>query len=78
MSQNQPETPLFQLGQDRLAIDKLSAFRTGLVTATKARKGASKTTREINDKNRLKKQFISFQAFHRTPGGRVRETTAGE
>jgi molybdenum-dependent DNA-binding transcriptional regulator ModE len=27
---------------------------------------------------RLEKQFISFQAFHRTPGGRVRETTVGE
>jgi hypothetical protein len=40
--------------------------------------GASKTTQEINDKNRLEKQFISSQAFHRTPGGRVRETTAGE
>jgi hypothetical protein len=40
--------------------------------------GASKTTREINDKNRLEKQFISSQAFHRTPGGRVRETTAEE
>jgi hypothetical protein len=40
--------------------------------------GVSKTTREIDDKNRLEKQFISSQAFHRTPGGRVRETTTGE
>jgi hypothetical protein len=44
----------------------------------KARKGASKTTCEIDDKNRLEKQFISSQAFHRTPGGRVRKTTTGE
>jgi hypothetical protein len=42
------------------------------------RNGASKTTREIDDKNRFEKQFISSQAFHRTPGRRVRETTAGE
>jgi hypothetical protein len=33
---------------------------------------------EIDDKNRIEKQFISSQAFHRTPGGRVREITAGE
>jgi hypothetical protein len=44
----------------------------------KARKGASKTTREIDDKNRLEKQFISSQVFHRTPDGRVRKTTAEE
>jgi hypothetical protein len=44
----------------------------------KARKGANKTTREIDDKNLTQKQFISSQAFHRTLGGRVRETTAGE
>jgi hypothetical protein len=44
----------------------------------KARKGASKTTREIDNKNQLEKKFISFQTFHRTPGGRVQETTAGE
>jgi hypothetical protein len=54
------------------------AFGTGLGIATKARKNASKTTREINDKNRLKKQFISFQAFHRTPGGRVQKITMEE
>jgi hypothetical protein len=29
-------------------------------------------------KNRVKKQFISSQAFYRTPGGHVREITAGE
>jgi hypothetical protein len=78
ISQNQPETLLFQLGQDRLAIDKLSALGTGLGTATEPRNGASKTTCEIDDKNRLEKQFISSQAFHRTPGGRVREITTGE
>jgi hypothetical protein len=44
----------------------------------KAQKGANKTTQEIDDKNRLEKLSISSQAFHRTPGGRVRETTAGE
>jgi hypothetical protein len=33
---------------------------------------------EINDKNWFKEQYISSQAFHRTPGERVREITAGE
>jgi hypothetical protein len=42
------------------------------------RNDASKTTLEIDDKNRLEKQFISSQPFHRTPGGRVRKTTAEE
>jgi hypothetical protein len=32
----------------------------------------------IDDKNRVKEQYISSQAFHRTPGGRVGEITAGE
>jgi hypothetical protein len=44
----------------------------------KAQKGASTTTREIDDKNSTQKQFISSPAFHRTPGGHVRETTAVE
>jgi hypothetical protein len=35
------------------------------------------TTREIYDKNSTQKQFVSSQVFHRTPGGRVREITAG-
>jgi hypothetical protein len=74
----QSDAPLFQLGQDRTTIAKLSTFGTGLGIATETRNGASKTTREIDDKNRLKQQFISSQAFHRTPGGRVREPTAGE
>jgi hypothetical protein len=34
--------------------------------------------KEIDNKDTTQKQFISTQAFHRTPGGRVRETTAGE
>jgi hypothetical protein len=42
----------------------------------KARKGANKTTREIDDKNSTQKQFISSQTFHRTLSGRVKETIA--
>jgi hypothetical protein len=49
------DAPLFQLGQDRTAIAKLLAFGTVLGTAKETRNGASKTTREIDDKNRLKK-----------------------
>jgi hypothetical protein len=44
----------------------------------KIRNGASKTTSEIDDKNRIEEQFIFSQVFHRTPGGRIQETTAGE
>jgi hypothetical protein len=33
---------------------------------------------EIDDKNWIEEQFISLQAFHRTPGGRIRKITAGE
>jgi hypothetical protein len=57
---------------------KLSALRTGLGTVTKTRNGASKTSCEIDDKNQLKKQFISSQVFHRTPGGRVQKITVKE
>jgi hypothetical protein len=38
-----------------------------------ARPGVRSTTKIDS-----KKQFISSQAFHRTPGGRVQKTTAGE
>jgi hypothetical protein len=37
-----------------------------------------KTTSEIDDRNQLEKRFISSQAFHRTPAGRVQEITARE
>jgi hypothetical protein len=49
--QNQPKTPLFQLGQDRLAMNKLSTFRTGLGTAAETRNGASKISCKIDNKN---------------------------
>jgi hypothetical protein len=42
------------------------------------RNDASKTSCEIDNRNQLEKRFISSQAFHRTPGGRVRKTTTGE
>jgi hypothetical protein len=32
---------------------------------------------EIDDKNQIEDRFISSQVFHRTPGGHVREITAG-
>jgi hypothetical protein len=50
ISRNRPDTPLFQLGQERLVIDKLSAFGTELGTAEETWNGASKTTHEIDDK----------------------------
>jgi hypothetical protein len=78
MFQNQPNVHLFYLDQDRTTIAKLSAFRTGLVTIVETRIGVSKTTCEIDNKNRIEEQFISSQAFHRTPGGRVREITTRE
>jgi hypothetical protein len=49
-----------------------------LGSTTETWNGASKTTSEIDDENQIKKQFISSQVFHRTPGGRVQEITVGE
>jgi hypothetical protein len=49
-----------------------------LGTAAKIRNGASKTTSKIDDENRIEKQFLSSQAFHRTLDGHVREITEGE
>jgi hypothetical protein len=33
---------------------------------------------KIDDENRIEEQFISSQAFHRTPGGRIQQITTGE
>jgi hypothetical protein len=78
ISENRPDVSLFYLGQDRLAIDKLSALGTRLGTATKTQINASRTSCEIDDKNRIKELSISSQSFNRTIGGRVRKNTAGE
>jgi hypothetical protein len=56
----------------------LLAFRTGLGTTAEPQHYAGKNSCEINDKNQIKEQYISSQAFHRTPGGRVQEFTMGE
>jgi hypothetical protein len=56
---------------------KVSALGTGLGTIAETRNDASKTSSEIDDRNQTEKQFISSQAFHRTPGGRVQKITAG-
>jgi hypothetical protein len=50
---------------------ELSAFGTKLGITAETRNGASKTTCEIDDKNRIEEQFISSQVFHRTPSMRV-------
>jgi hypothetical protein len=78
ISQNRPDAHLFQLGQDCLAIDELSALETGLETAAETRVDADKTTCEINDKNQTKEHFISSQTFHRIPDGRIQEISAEE
>jgi hypothetical protein len=49
-----------------------------LETTAETLNDASKTTSKIDDENRIEKQFMSSQAFHRTPGGRVRETIVEE
>jgi hypothetical protein len=59
-------------------MEQLSALGTGLGTAAKIRNDASKTTSEIDDKNRIEEQFISSQVFHRTPDRRVRKITVEE
>jgi hypothetical protein len=57
-------------------MDKLSALRTGLENTVKTRNNVGKTTCKIDDENQLEEQFISSQAFHWTPSGRVQEITA--
>jgi hypothetical protein len=51
------------------------ALRTGLGTTAKTRNDAGKNTCEIDDKNQIEEQFISSQAFYRTPSERVQEIT---
>jgi hypothetical protein len=51
---------------------------TGLGISAETQIGVSQNTSEIDDKNRIKEQFISSQAFHRITGGRVREIIAEE
>jgi hypothetical protein len=63
ISQNQPEAALFYSSQDRLAIDKLSAFGTELGTVTKTRRGATKTTQEIIKKTILKSSLSPLRHF---------------
>jgi hypothetical protein len=54
------------------------ALRTGLETAAETQISTNKTTCEIDDKNWIEEQFISSQAFHRTPAGHIQKITAGE
>jgi hypothetical protein len=54
------------------------ALRTGLGTAAEIQIGVNKNTCEIDDKNRIKEQFISSQVFYRTTGGRVQKITTEE
>jgi hypothetical protein len=55
ISQNQSDTPLFYLGQDRLAIEKLSALGTGLGTVAETQINAGKNTCETDDENQIEK-----------------------
>jgi hypothetical protein len=61
-----------------MAIEKLSALKTGLEIAAETQNNPGKNACEIGDKNRIKKWFISSQVFHRTPGGHIQEITARE
>jgi hypothetical protein len=54
------------------------ALGTGLGTAAETWIDAGKNTCERDDKTQTKNQFMSSQAFHRTPCGRVQETTVWE
>jgi hypothetical protein len=78
MSQRQPNAALFYPDQDGLAIDKLFAFGTGLGIVTTRGEVLLRPHKRLTTKTRLREQFISSQAFHRTLGERVRETAAGE
>jgi hypothetical protein len=48
------------------------------VITAKTQNGATKTTSDIDDKNRLKQQFISSHAFYQTPDGHVQKITTEE
>jgi hypothetical protein len=52
------------------------ALKIRLGTTAKTRNGVSKTTSEIDNENQIKKQFMSLQTFHRTPGGHIQKITA--
>jgi hypothetical protein len=78
ISQNRPEDPPFQLGQDRLTIDKLSAFGTRLGNAAETQDGSGKDPSKTDNENQIENRFVSSQAFHRTSGGHVRKITTGE
>jgi hypothetical protein len=56
----------------------LFALEIELGTASETQISGGKKTCKINDKNQLKSLFMSSQTFHRTPGGRIQEITAGE
>jgi plasmid maintenance system antidote protein VapI len=75
MSQTQPDAPLFYLGQDNITIDELLILGAGLGVAMETWIDIDKNTCETDDENQIKTQFMSSQAFHRIPCGRVRETT---
>jgi hypothetical protein len=51
------------------------ALGAGLGIAAETWIDADKNTCETLEKNRIKTQFMSSQVFHRTSGGRIRETT---
>jgi hypothetical protein len=55
ISRNWPDAPVFYLGQDRIAIEKLSTLKTGLGTAAETWISAGKTKSEIDDKIQIKK-----------------------
>jgi hypothetical protein len=56
----------------------MSALETELGTTAETQNDTNKDTCEIDDKNQIKEQYISSQAFHQTPDERVREITVGE
>jgi hypothetical protein len=63
ISQNQPNVPLFQLGEGRLALGKLSALGTGIGTIAETQNGASKTTSEIDDEIGSKNSLCPHRHF---------------
>ncbi len=57
---------------------KLLALGIGLGITAEIWNDAGKTTYDIDDKNRIEKQFMSSQVFHRISGGRVQKITTRE
>jgi hypothetical protein len=65
ISQNQPDTPLFYLGQDRIVIEKLSALGTELCNLKTQRKTAIDASKDTCETTVVKIELKDNSSHHR-------------